>query len=52
MDIETIEFGNYYHIYNRGNNKKNIFFEEDHYFYFLKLLNKYIVPVADIFPFF
>jgi len=39
----------YYHIYNRGNNSEIIFREEDNYLYFLKLLKKYIVPVADIF---
>ena len=26
---------NYYHVYNRGNNKEKIFFEEKNYFYFL-----------------
>ncbi|SDE06432.1 transposase [Pedobacter soli] len=49
--IKTIplEYEAYYHIYNRGNNSEIIFREEDNYLYFLKLLKKYISPVADIF---
>ena len=47
MKIEVLERGNYYHIYNRGNNGGRIFFEEANYFYFLQLYQKYICPVAD-----
>ena len=46
-----LEFGYYYHIYNRGINRQNIFFEERNYHYFLKLYVKYIVPVADTFAY-
>ncbi|MGI0107894.1 transposase [Salinimicrobium sp. WS361] len=49
MKIEPIETGNFYHIYNRGNNGSNIFFEEENYSYFLRLYEKYIPPVADTF---
>ena len=51
--IETVilENGCFYHIYNRGNNKENIFFEEENYTYFLILLKKYIVPVAEIYAY-
>ena len=35
---EQIEINTFYHIYNRGNNKENIFFEEDNYRYFLQIL--------------
>lgn len=38
--------GQYYPIYNRGNNKNDIFFETDNYRYFLSLYKKYILPVA------
>lgn len=41
--------GNYYHIYNRGNNRTDIFFESDNYYYFLQLYAKYIEPVAETF---
>jgi REP element-mobilizing transposase RayT len=39
--------GNYYHIYNRGINNCNIFFEPSTYQHFLHLYIKYIEPVAD-----
>jgi putative transposase len=39
--------GGFYHIYNRGINRGNIFFEERNYPYFLGLFAKYIIPVAD-----
>jgi len=49
MKSETFEAGYYYHIYNRGNNNENIFIEEKNYSYFLQLLKKYILPIADIY---
>ncbi|GGG50153.1 hypothetical protein [Epilithonimonas arachidiradicis] len=49
MQKEILEFGQYYHIYNRGNNRDAIFFEEDNYRYFLKLLLKYISPIANVY---
>lgn len=49
MLIDNIEEGFFYHIYNRGNNGGNIFFDKENYAYFLKLLEKYIVPVADVY---
>jgi REP element-mobilizing transposase RayT len=42
-------YDTYYHIYNRGVNRENIFFEERNYEYFLKLYDKHITPVADTF---
>ncbi|HLP64762.1 hypothetical protein [Flavobacterium sp.] len=48
MEIKTpLEFGQYYHIYNRGNNGNDLFFEPDNYTYFLRLYAKYIVPIAE-----
>ena len=47
MKIEALEPGNYYHIYNRGNNGDKIFFEDANYTYFLQLYKKYISPVAN-----
>ena len=43
--------GYFYHIYNRGNNRENIFFEERNYHYFLELWVKYIVPIAETFAY-
>lgn len=39
----------YYHIYNRGNNRENLFKEERNYRHFLKLYAKHIEPIADTF---
>ena len=36
----------YYHIYNRGNNGGNLFFEEHNYQYFFKLYIQHIFPIA------
>lgn len=44
-----LEYGNYYHIYNRGNNYENIFIDGKDYQHFLKLVHIYIDTVADIF---
>ncbi len=49
VKIETLEAGNYYHIYNRGNNGSKIFFEDENYQHFLRLYKKYIPPIADTF---
>lgn len=47
----ALEPGKYYHVYNRGNNRENIFFEERNYHYFMQLYAKYIEPVADTFAY-
>ena len=47
--MDKIEFGQYYHIYNRGNNGDANFFDEENYRYFLSLYLKYIHPVTDTF---
>ena len=51
MKKDFFEEGQYYHIYNRGNNKENIFIEEKNYSYFLEKLKKYIIPIADIYAY-
>lgn len=40
-----------YHIYNRGNNRENIFIKDKNYDYFLKLYERYICPVADTYAY-
>ncbi len=42
------EKGHIYHIYNQGNNRKNIFFNRENYLFFLKKVNKHILPYGDI----
>ena len=44
MHFET---SNLYHIYNRGNNGIDIFFENENYNHFLRLYAKYIEPIAE-----
>jgi len=46
-----LQCGRYYHIYNRGNNRENIFTEERNYRYFLKLYAEHIEPVADTYTY-
>jgi REP element-mobilizing transposase RayT len=40
--------GQYYHFYNRGNNRQAIFFERDNYLYFLRRLKRYLSGYAEI----
>src|SRR5690554_4201776 len=44
---QPIITGNYYHIYNRGNNGIDVFPDDEAKVYFLRLYDKYINPVAD-----
>jgi putative transposase len=37
-----------YHIYNRGNNRRKIFFKPDNYIFLLKKVGRYILPYCDI----
>ena len=39
---------NIFHVYNRGNNRQQIFFKDENYLYFLKKVRKYIHPYCDI----
>src|SRR5258707_12000647 len=39
--------GHYYHLYNRGNNREDLFREERNYRYFLELYARHIGPVAE-----
>ena len=45
MHLKQNEF---YHIYNRGNNKQPIFFNDDNYIFFLKKIREQISACADI----
>lgn len=38
----------YLHIYNQGNNRQRIFFDDGNYEFFLKKVKKFIVPTVDI----
>ena len=43
-----LEYGKYYHIYNRCNNGQNIFFDPENYTFFLNRFHQYISPFCDI----
>jgi len=51
MAIEPLQYGRYYHIYNRGNNGENLFVQQRNFPYFLQLYAKYIQPVAETFAY-
>ena len=38
-----LQAGNYYHVYNRGNNRQLIFFERENYIYFLRQLRNHLI---------
>jgi hypothetical protein len=46
-----VRYDTYYHIYNRGVNGENIFFQERNYQLFLNLIERHVSPVADVFAF-
>lgn len=42
------EENNIYHIYNRGNNRQPIFFDDENYLFFLKKLKKELTPYCKV----
>ncbi len=46
-----MEPGQFYHIYNRGNNREIIFKEEKNYYYFMTNFNKYVNNIVDTFSY-
>lgn len=51
MKYEPLSSDKFYHIYNRGNNKENVFIEEKNYAYFLLLVKRHLLPVSDIYAY-
>jgi REP element-mobilizing transposase RayT len=49
--VQPLVPGHYYHIYNRGNNRENLFREVRNYRYFLELYAHHVYPVADTFAY-
>jgi len=47
QQIEPLNYGKFHHIYNKGVNNCDLFFEPTNYEHFLKLYDTYISPVAD-----
>lgn len=50
-NVFPLQTENYYHIYNRGINGGRLFFEEQNYFYLLKLFSEKVKPVAKIYSY-
>ncbi len=51
MKQDILEPGGIYHIYNRGNNKEDIFKEAKNYDYFMALMSKRLFPSVDLYAF-
>lgn len=51
INTENFEFDSVYHVFSHVNGKELIFREETNYQFFLKQLDKYILPVADIYSY-
>lgn len=49
--MEILEYGFFYHIFNRGNNRERLFYCHEDYLYFLSLYSKYIHPIADMYSY-
>ncbi|MBU4225465.1 MAG: transposase [Chloroflexi bacterium] len=46
-----LAFGNFYHIFNRGNNRENVFIQERNYAYFMELWWKHTFQVAETYAY-
>lgn len=46
-----LERGYFYHVYNRGNNRENLFRQDWNYWHFLRLYYRHIFPIAETFAF-
>jgi putative transposase len=46
-----LEFGKVYHLFNRGNNRENIFRQERNYSYFMELWWKHTFQITDLYAF-
>jgi REP element-mobilizing transposase RayT len=50
-NIPPLTCGNFYHIYNRGNNRESVFIQERNYAYFMELWWKYTYQIAETYAF-
>ncbi len=46
-----LEPGKFYHVYNRGNNRENLFYNNGNYEYFLRKYDNYLTDYIDTFAF-
>jgi hypothetical protein len=48
---KPLEHGKIYHVYNRGNNRENLFVERRNYHYFLRLYTRHVHPIVDTYAY-
>ena len=46
--MEKFHSNQVFHIFNQGNNRQQIFFEDENYLYFLRKTRKFLLPYVDI----
>lgn len=47
--VRRLERGLIYHVYNRGNNREELFADPASYDYFMHLVKRHILPIADVY---
>lgn len=46
-----LETGKIYHLYNRGNNRENLFYKKENYHYFIRQFDKYLSNYLDVYAY-
>ena len=46
-----LETGKMYHLYNRGNNRENLFYKKENYHYFIRQFDKYLSNFVDVYAY-
>lgn len=46
-----LEVGKMYHLYNRGNNRENLFYKKENYYYFIRQFDKYLSDFVDVYAY-
>ena len=49
--MEKLQFGGTYHVYNRGVNRCNLFYEKGNYLYFMRLFALHVAPIVEVFAY-
>ncbi|WP_417431669.1 transposase [Halpernia sp.] len=49
--LDQLEEGYFYHLYNRGINGCPVFLNDDNRFFFLEKVEKYLLPIADLYAY-
>lgn len=48
---QPLEHGSFYHIYNRGNNGENLFYNHENYQFFLRRYDEFLSPLVETYAF-